>query len=346
MEIAIPLLILAFLVIRSVRRWIGRPKVPAGDRGALPGPKSASVDPAEHSSLLPIHAARLALPTPQRKSDGPAVAPVPSPIAVPPVPGEPGASRSPVRPADRSGTLRYVRRPPPPPIKLSSPSDRRPAGLDRKGRIRRIVEERGIGRLVHFTPWSNLDTILVDGLLSRVEMQRCGKDGRFVDTRRLDGRLDWISLSISFPNYSMFYRKREELRDVPDWIVIELAPRLLWELDCLFFPTNAASREWRDHPDEELGTAEAFAALFEEPREPELPPDYTTDPQAEVLVRGRVPRDYITGLLVRNRSDPPRLRVRLRELGLPAVRVRYDRSVFEQRSGSLRTPRPRRAGLG
>ncbi len=194
--------------------------------------------------------------------------------------------------------------------------------------------------MVHFTPAENLDNIFKYGLLSRQQLEARSARARIVDPLRLDDRPDWISLSISFPNDRMFFKKRNELRDVAEWVVLALRPDLLWELDCLFSSGNAARTDIRQRTDDDLRSPEAFAAMFDGERDPCLPPCYTTDPQAEVLVRDRVPREYLSAVIVYNRADPPKIRKRLAALGLPQVRAEYDTRMFEPRCDTLGRRRP------
>lgn len=212
---------------------------------------------------------------------------------------------------------------------------------ERKARIREIVEERGIQRLVHFTPVVNIESVLRHGLFSQRQLKERKIAFMVVDPLRLDERLDFISLSISRPNSAMLRRKDIEKKDVEDWVIVDLHPRLLWELDCLFAPTNAASRSVRSRKDEELRTPEALAALFEGPRPPDLPPECPTDQQAEVLVRDHVPPSYITAVRVRNTCDPDpnhptSLAARLRSASLEGIRIIYFPSDFGDRRDSNR----------
>ncbi|MBQ1514446.1 MAG: DUF4433 domain-containing protein, partial [Lachnospiraceae bacterium] len=68
-------------------------------------------------------------------------------------------------------------------------------------------------------------------------------------------------------------------------------------LPCSFQWANAASREMIAVPLEERRTAEAFGRMFadlpDHPRSGLISPWQTTDPQAEVLVFGEIPREYI-----------------------------------------------------
>jgi hypothetical protein len=176
-----------------------------------------------------------------------------------------------------------------------------------KREILQLVQKHGIEQLVHFTRRANLDSILRHGLLSRTELdlRRLPYVGN--DSRRLDQAPDAVSLSIEFPNYRMFYALREE-KSCP-WAVIMLRPEILWEMECAFCITNAASTIVRSANQAGLKTAEALEALYAEAirgrdRFNELPSSYPTDPQAEVLVYEPIVTDYILGVHLPLADDP------------------------------------------
>ena len=84
-----------------------------------------------------------------------------------------------------------------------------------------------------------------------------------------------------------------------DWAVIRLSPNILWELDCLFTETNAATRYIKETPDNALRGAVALEKLFagEEIRQQQQLKSFdTTDVQAEVMVSGIIPPNYFVDL--------------------------------------------------
>ncbi|CEL29045.1 DarT ssDNA thymidine ADP-ribosyltransferase family protein [Pseudomonas sp. A1230] len=164
--------------------------------------------------------------------------------------------------------------------------------------IQQIVQDRKIEYLIHFTRTSNLTSILVNGLIPRSILQ----DNRiqFVhnDDHRFDERENRTCLSISFPNCKMFYPMTLNY-PADDWAVIRLSPNILWELDCLFTETNAATRYIKETPDNALRGAVALEKLFagEEIRQQQQLKSFdTTDVQAEVMVSGIIPPNYFVDL--------------------------------------------------
>lgn len=173
---------------------------------------------------------------------------------------------------------------------------------DQKEAIRARVEARKICHLVHFTPVENVESILGKGLLSRSALDLNDLQYTYTDEQRLDRGLDWISLSVSFPNYKMFYAKRESLKKkVSGWAVLLIKKEALWKLDCRFFPTNAACFGVQKFQDNKYSSVEAFERMFIDfKRNKGIPDYYTTDPQAEVMIRNKVSFEYIDGIEFEN----------------------------------------------
>lgn len=178
--------------------------------------------------------------------------------------------------------------------------------MKREKDIRACVDNRKIPFLIHFTPISNVESILANGLRSRNSLK--GQEFIFTDERRCDGWLDWVSTSISFPNYKMFYTKRNSLKDVDGWAVLLIAPEVLWELDCKYILTNAASTGIRVFNDSRWSSVKAFEEMFGHVEHRNgIPEYYTTDPQAEVMIQTEIPPCYINVIVVDNRDEKEKL---------------------------------------
>lgn len=161
----------------------------------------------------------------------------------------------------------------------------------RQAAIKRFVEDRGIREIVHFTREENLSSILEFGLLCRSTLEKQNFQVRFNDQSRLDGNKDSICLSISFPNFKLFFRWSHANRN--NWVVLSITPKVLWEKECLFCHTNAASNDVRRIRGDERRKPEALYGLYEDycgshkqiRRDMlNLTNDMPTNPQAEVLV--------------------------------------------------------------
>ena len=122
------------------------------------------------------------------------------------------------------------------------------------------------------------------------------------DQERLDGRLNGTSVSIAFPNGSMFYRLRNENPDT-DWVILALSPSILWSKDVLFCRHNAADNRVSKVPSDVLRAPETFGAMFEEieghdsREEQGIRPFDPTDVQGEVLVMDTIEPQFILGAL-------------------------------------------------
>ena len=81
--------------------------------------------------------------------------------------------------------------------------------MARKDDIKKILDERGIKVLLHFTQLENLPSILRDGLKTKDDLDDQAKCN---DELRLDNHTDTISMSVHHPNDPMFYKYRTELK--------------------------------------------------------------------------------------------------------------------------------------
>lgn len=219
--------------------------------------------------------------------------------------------------------------------------------MERTREIQRIVEERGIEKLIHFTRMKHLNSILREGLLSREELEhrvatQYGYEAPdFNDQQRINGEKRATCLSISFPNYSMFYKYRRR-PEGDGWVLLALKPRLLWELDCAFCSENAASNAARSIPMVERKTAMAFARMFEDSNnggeksiraQENLSDKHPTHPQAEVLVFGRIAPEYIKTVGFYSNSDLQNWRT-MQEHGVN-VECRVAPAYYNKREYSL-----------
>lgn len=150
------------------------------------------------------------------------------------------------------------------------------------------LQAHGVQYLMHFTKAGNLPGILRHGLLSRQELAVRGIQHSVNDQHRFDN-LPAVCLSVSFPNYKMFYALRLEQPN-EDWAVIVLRAELIQNKRCIFSHANAARRDIANLPLEQRMTSDALHAMFAD--HDDMPPRATlnipgncpTNPQAEILV--------------------------------------------------------------
>ena len=112
---------------------------------------------------------------------------------------------------------------------------------------------------------------------------------------------EYISVSIEWPNYKMFYKLRCEKPNA-DWAVLELNAEIICSCQCAFNWTNAGDSISYRIPLNRRMTKAALEDLFTDrdgyPSREELkiPNWYPTNPQAEILVFGVIPVSYINNV--------------------------------------------------
>lgn len=234
------------------------------------------------------------------------------------------------------------------------------AEVARRRDLHSYIRGRGVTGLGHFTRLKNLESILRHGLLPRGTLDQMGAEYVANDELRLD-HVDGVCLSISFPNYKLFYRFRKKFPE--DWVVIGLSTEVIERKACIFNPCNAASgamtrieKERRmqmdalqemfydrgvDHGDASAG---AGATMLRDALG--LPDKFTTDPQAEVVVVESIEPELFDGVIfdcddtLRNRQILDEYSQRFGLLwkgrfraGRPAFTYRHDYKYWQADNG-------------
>jgi hypothetical protein len=176
--------------------------------------------------------------------------------------------------------------------------------------IKAICEQKAVKSVIHFTRVENLRSILQEGLLSRTELQKRRISVIENDKQRLDRQPNAVCLSLSFPNYQMFYRYRSSSKHT--WVVLEIDTQVLWINDCAFCNTNAAASLMYNTPILQRKRPDSFNGLFADYvdsggtiRRGDLfiPQNYPTNPQAEVLAFKPIEAKFIKAVYVERRDD-------------------------------------------
>lgn len=146
----------------------------------------------------------------------------------------------------------------------------------------------GVQWLYHFTDVRNLPGISREGLLSRMQLGVKGIPFTYNDEN--EAQSDYISTSIEWPNYKMFYRLRLQHPDIT-FAVLALSADLLREHSYKLYKTNAATGGG-------ASCVENAQDLYYESDSRKCLDSckYPTDPQAEIRVKGNIPVKYIRSI--------------------------------------------------
>lgn|GEM_PF-934894 len=197
--------------------------------------------------------------------------------------------------------------------------------------IRTQAQSLGIQHVVHFTRCDNLSSIMKYGLRSIACLENEKIHAVRNDMLRLDGKPNGISLSISFPNFRMFYKYRQ-LAAEADWAVLILSPRILWEKECGFYKHNAADSRMRNLPREVASSSKAFREMFETAdvdRENWLSAYDPSDPQAEVMVYEKISPSLIEAVAFETRATAEKWANLLG--GIETIHARAGKGLFGPR---------------
>lgn len=126
-------------------------------------------------------------------------------------------------------------------------------------KIRSEAQRRGITSLYHFTPFPNLESILVNGLISTRILDQHQVAYFYTDDWRNDGQPDAVSYSIHNINRSMFSKKLRTSSCT--WAILEVDASILWTHSCRFCWVNASSAEVVNHSGF-IGGLWAFKEMF------------------------------------------------------------------------------------
>jgi hypothetical protein len=167
----------------------------------------------------------------------------------------------------------------------------------RESDIENILDKRGVNRLCHITQIDKLFSIMYDksgiwanDFLSKNEMY-CN------DLDRMDGRTDYISTSIEYPNTWYYMKKKYVNPYVTNWAVIFIDPSVCVSDKTLFCPINSAASSGAYIGNDIRYFECSFAQRVGfRKRSENMLTCCPTDDQAEVLIYKHIPVDYFTGI--------------------------------------------------
>lgn len=205
--------------------------------------------------------------------------------------------------------------------------------------------DRKVKYLVHFTPIENLYGIMKEGILPRDKQTN---PGLWPDDLRLDGHTDCSCFSISYPNYRMLYQKRMNRKNqVTDgmerFAILLIDPSALQEIDdndIAYYQNNAANHNSISEFSEHTGLY-ALSSMFADnvtddgrilTRDSQfLSSEFTTHPQAEVLIRGAVPAKYIRKIVLCSKISEKYLPCKIPK----RTELEFDKDMFWPTEGGM-----------
>lgn len=191
-----------------------------------------------------------------------------------------------------------------------------------------VLKQRGVQRLVHFTPLINLISIFQQGEIRPSSVLGTDPESYFAatDSERYDGRPDCVCCTFEYPNayYQDQASKKPQLVNYPDWVHLILPPELAIREGTVFHPCNASKSSGKYG-----GTsAEHLERLWSSPSIPggysrlaTHPHAVPTDLQAEVQVLGTVPLSAVSAIVARTPAKCREFFGTLRGFGLHPERV-------------------------
>ena len=170
--------------------------------------------------------------------------------------------------------------------------------------IKNFLDARGIKYLLHFTNSDNIESIKEHGILSVDELNRRGLPYSSNDSNRMDRELDYISLSVTSINRQLLgsYLYTDRIKNVS---VIYISASILYEeIDTprIYCDRNAAASscnkgesffEFEDMFKHSINYATATSVRDYDRVRDGRAKNEPTDPQAEILFKGCVPKKYI-----------------------------------------------------
>ena len=208
--------------------------------------------------------------------------------------------------------------------------------------VRYLKQERNVDTLVHFTPGSNIPSILQRGLCPRRILQREGVEFKPTDGKRLEGS-GHLNLSLTNPNLNMLYRKYKQFSELDEgaipFALLYLSLDALYAVDSIRFSLgNAASSRAKDAGDVDVKRLFAGERINHYDAAAAFQDNWTTDNQSEVLAEGTISPRYIMKIRILGSSqDDPKVRDlidsvkdTMRQEGLEAARRFVPWTTFAQ----------------
>lgn len=166
--------------------------------------------------------------------------------------------------------------------------------------IKEILKQRNIKQLVHFSNYTNHESILKNGILSVNNMINRKINFASNDEHRYDKQLDCINLSISFINKPLLEKFKLNNPNTR-WTIYRIDPNVIFQDYCYFYYTNAAFSDFKNVPKKHLSSPKALLEMFADKvtnskgtwERVNLGANQTTCIQAEILIKDKISKNRI-----------------------------------------------------
>lgn len=159
--------------------------------------------------------------------------------------------------------------------------------------IQDVLRRRGITRLCHMTKTENLLSILANSTGILASEFLTSEKVHINDTYRLDGKSNFVSTSMQYPNVWYYnYKKNDD-----DWTIIFIDIDICRRENTLFSPVNAATANGAYLGVGVNSLIQSFDGIVNGRLRPSsMLACCPTDDQAEIMIYREIPTSYIRGI--------------------------------------------------
>ena len=192
------------------------------------------------------------------------------------------------------------------------------------------IKRRNITRLCHFVHTSALLHILSDteGIRAVDYIDRDILTPN--DPLRLDGRRDYISYTVQYPNWWYLRKIKDNNPIFPDWAILFIDPLVAADDTTQFCKVNAATRYGAYIKKGSNAFKELFSdSVGKQVRTKEMMLNAPTDDQAEVLVYKNIPISLIRGIVFENEEIARQKIVEWQIMNTPKIDVFISPELYD-----------------
>ena len=202
------------------------------------------------------------------------------------------------------------------------------------------LKKRNVKYLVHFTQIDNLLSILNNGIIPKLYLERNDINYKINDSNRYDEMEFGSCFTFSFPNYRMLYKIRKEC-DNRKYVILLINISVISSIKynhIAFFPTNVANSKYKDRFHEFHGINAVKSMFSDNQYENNKIPRfvsqsyYTSDPQAEIVISDVIGKSWIDKIICENDFEKRAVKKILKQSGnVNSIPVVEDKSLYAPR---------------